>query len=73
MSLPFLKIAATEIVSGVSGESEEKIRDLFEQAMVSDGQTCIPTTQFCPLLNIFIFDNNDVPLFIHYNTSILLA
>ena len=35
MSLPFLKIAATEIVSGVSGESEEKIRDLFEQAMVS--------------------------------------
>ncbi|XP_078314412.1 nuclear valosin-containing protein-like isoform X2 [Crassostrea virginica] len=35
MSLPFLKIAATEIVSGVSGESEEKIRDLFEQAMVA--------------------------------------
>ena len=49
MSLPFLKIAATEIVSGVSGESEEKIRDLFEQAMVSDTQTCIPTTRSCPL------------------------
>ena len=49
MSLPFLKIAATEIVSGVSGESEEKIRDLFDQAMVSDSQTCIPTTWSCPL------------------------
>lgn len=35
LSLPFLKIAATEIVSGVSGESEEKIRDLFEQAVVA--------------------------------------
>lgn len=32
--MPFLKIAATEVVSGVSGESEEKIRDLFEQAVV---------------------------------------
>ena len=28
-------MAATEIVSGVSGESEEKIRDVFDQAMVS--------------------------------------
>lgn len=35
LSLPFLKIAATEIVSGVSGESEEKIRDLFEQAVIA--------------------------------------
>ncbi|XP_072171782.1 nuclear valosin-containing protein-like [Diadema setosum] len=32
LDLPYLKIAATEIVSGVSGESEENIRDLFEQA-----------------------------------------
>lgn len=28
-------MAATEIVSGVSGESEQKLRELFEQAMVS--------------------------------------
>ncbi|XP_054758534.2 nuclear valosin-containing protein-like [Lytechinus pictus] len=32
LDLPYLKLAATEIVSGVSGESEENIRDLFEQA-----------------------------------------
>jgi len=30
----FLKIAATEIVSGMSGESEEKIRTIFKQAIV---------------------------------------
>lgn len=35
LDLPFIKIAATEIVSGVSGESEEKIRTLFGQAMAS--------------------------------------
>ncbi|XP_070578303.1 nuclear valosin-containing protein-like [Ptychodera flava] len=35
LDLPFLKIAATEIVSGVSGESEENIRDLFEKAVIS--------------------------------------
>ena len=32
--LPFIKLAATEVVSGVSGESEEKIRDLFDKAEV---------------------------------------
>lgn len=30
--MPFFKVAATELVSGVSGESEEQIRLLFEQA-----------------------------------------
>ena len=35
LRLPFIKMAATEIVSGVSGESEEKVRDIFEQAVVS--------------------------------------
>ncbi|KAM5237590.1 nuclear valosin-containing protein-like isoform 2-T2 [Ctenodactylus gundi] len=35
LDLPILKVAAPEIVSGVSGESEQKLRDLFEQA-VSD-------------------------------------
>lgn len=34
LDLPFIKIASTEIVSGVSGESEQKIRDLFSQALV---------------------------------------
>ncbi|XP_052235407.1 nuclear valosin-containing protein-like isoform X2 [Dreissena polymorpha] len=32
LDLPILKLAATEIVSGVSGDSEAKIRDLFEKA-----------------------------------------
>lgn len=31
--VPFFKIAATEIVSGMSGESEAKIRQLFQAAM----------------------------------------
>ncbi|KAK9131962.1 hypothetical protein Scep_011490 [Stephania cephalantha] len=30
--VPFYKISATEVVSGVSGESEENIRDLFSKA-----------------------------------------
>ena len=33
LKLPLIRLAATEIVSGVSGESEGKLRDLFEQAM----------------------------------------
>lgn len=32
LNLPFIKLAATEVVSGVSGESEETIRDLFSLA-----------------------------------------
>ncbi|NXV03358.1 NVL protein, partial [Cettia cetti] len=35
LELPMLKVAATEIVSGVSGESEQKLRELFEQAVCS--------------------------------------
>ncbi|ELU02896.1 hypothetical protein CAPTEDRAFT_169679 [Capitella teleta] len=35
LELPFIKMAATEIVSGVSGESEEKLRSVFENAMSS--------------------------------------
>ena len=34
LKLPYYKLAATEIVSGVSGESEEKLRDLFTAAQV---------------------------------------
>lgn len=34
MDLPLIKLASTEIVSGVSGESEERLRDLFEKAVV---------------------------------------
>ena len=32
--MPFIKLAATEIVSGVSGESEENVRELFSRAVV---------------------------------------
>ncbi|NXJ60316.1 NVL protein, partial [Rostratula benghalensis] len=35
LELPMLKVAATEVVSGVSGESEQKLRELFEQAVTS--------------------------------------
>ena len=34
LELPLMKLASTEIVSGVSGESEEKIRDVFDKAVV---------------------------------------
>ncbi|KAM8945403.1 nuclear valosin-containing protein-like [Pelodytes ibericus] len=35
LDLPMLKVAATEMVSGVSGESEQKLRELFDQAVTS--------------------------------------
>ncbi|XP_029553269.1 nuclear valosin-containing protein-like [Salmo trutta] len=35
MELPLLKVSAPELVSGVSGESELKLRELFEQAVTS--------------------------------------
>ncbi|XP_041107385.1 nuclear valosin-containing protein-like [Polyodon spathula] len=35
MELPMLKVAATEMVSGVSGESEQKLRQLFDQVVTS--------------------------------------
>ena len=35
LDLPYFKLAATEIVSGISGESEEKLRKLFHVAKVS--------------------------------------
>ncbi|XP_046389812.1 nuclear valosin-containing protein-like isoform X2 [Ischnura elegans] len=33
LQLPLVKVAATELVAGVSGESEERIRELFEKAV----------------------------------------
>lgn len=33
LSIPLLKVAAPELVAGVSGESEARIRELFEQAL----------------------------------------
>ncbi len=36
LSWPLLEITATEIVSGVSGESEAKLRSLFDQAITAD-------------------------------------
>ena len=44
LELPFIKMAATEIVSGVSGESEEKVRDVFDQAMVSSVNGVLATS-----------------------------
>ncbi|XP_009993067.1 PREDICTED: nuclear valosin-containing protein-like [Chaetura pelagica] len=41
LELPMLKVAATEMVSGVSGESEQKLRELFEQAV-----SCAPCVLF---------------------------
>lgn len=35
MDLPMLKVSAPELVSGVSGESEQKLRELFGMAVVS--------------------------------------
>ncbi|KAJ7351727.1 hypothetical protein OS493_035791 [Desmophyllum pertusum] len=40
LEMPFIKIAATEIVSGVSGESEEKVRELFSRA-VAHAPCCV--------------------------------
>lgn len=39
LGLPFIKLAATEIVSGVSGESEGTLRDLFQLA--KDHAPCV--------------------------------
>ncbi|XP_046736209.1 nuclear valosin-containing protein-like isoform X2 [Diprion similis] len=33
LAVPLIKVAAPELVAGVSGESESRIRDLFEQAV----------------------------------------
>lgn len=35
LNLPLLKITSTELISGVSGESEGNIRDLFDKAISS--------------------------------------
>jgi ribosome biogenesis ATPase len=32
LELPLLRVSTTELIAGVSGESEEKIRQLFQQA-----------------------------------------
>ncbi|XP_067613435.1 nuclear valosin-containing protein-like isoform X2 [Eurosta solidaginis] len=34
LNLPLIEVAATELIAGVSGESEERIRDVFEQAAI---------------------------------------
>ncbi|XP_054724550.1 nuclear valosin-containing protein-like [Uloborus diversus] len=35
LSLPYIEVAATELVCGISGESESKIRDMFEESIKS--------------------------------------
>jgi ribosome biogenesis ATPase len=34
LDLPLLKVTSTELISGISGESEENIRGVFEKAIV---------------------------------------
>ena len=34
LETPLLKVTSTELISGVSGESEENIRTVFEKAIV---------------------------------------
>lgn len=41
LSIPIIKVSAPEMVSGMSGESEERIRELFEQA-----RQCAPCILF---------------------------
>ncbi len=35
LGVPFFRVSAPEIVSGMSGESEQKVRDLFESSLVN--------------------------------------
>jgi len=37
--MPLLEVPATELIGGISGESEERIRDVFEQAI--DNSPCV--------------------------------
>ncbi|EDW73130.2 uncharacterized protein Dwil_GK17377 [Drosophila willistoni] len=39
LKMPLLEIPATELIGGISGESEERIRDVFEQAI--DNSPCV--------------------------------
>jgi len=41
LGVPFLKVSASEIISGVSGESESKLRKIFEEAIA-----CAPSIIF---------------------------
>lgn len=48
LQLPMLKVSAPELVSGVSGESEQKLRELFDLAVVS-GAFWFLIRRSCPL------------------------
>ncbi|KAH8365701.1 hypothetical protein KR093_003532 [Drosophila rubida] len=39
LKMPLLEVPATELIGGISGESEERIRDVFEQAI--DNSPCV--------------------------------
>ncbi|XP_030380145.1 uncharacterized AAA domain-containing protein C16E9.10c isoform X2 [Scaptodrosophila lebanonensis] len=39
LKLPLLEVPATELIAGISGESEERIRDVFDQAV--DNSPCV--------------------------------
>jgi SpoVK/Ycf46/Vps4 family AAA+-type ATPase len=36
LDIPLLKVTSTELISGVSGESEENIRGIFDKAIVNN-------------------------------------
>ena len=46
-----LKVSAPELVSGVSGESEQKLRELFEQAVVGPLNSTLSPS---PLLRVMV-------------------
>jgi AAA+ superfamily predicted ATPase len=50
LDLPLLKVTSTELISGVSGESEENIRAIFEKAIV-----CIYSNFILDVLNAQFF------------------
>ena len=52
LKLPMIELIATELVVGVSGDSESNIRDVFDHAIVSSSPAlsrncCVPLKQTC--------------------------
>lgn len=54
LALGLLEVAATELIAGVSGESEERIRDVFEQAVL-----CAPCVLFIDEIDAISSNRNN--------------
>lgn len=54
LGLFMLEVAATELIAGVSGESEERIRDIFEQAVL-----CAPCILFIDEIDAISSNRNN--------------